>query len=191
MFKYVIPLILFLVLAGFLYAGLSLKPREVPSPFIGKSAPEFNLPQLMQPEKSISRDELLGKVYLLNVWASWCVTCKYEHPLLMELQRSGLIDVYGLNYKDKREDARLVLRSTGNPYVANAYDEDGRVGIDYGVTGTPETFLIDKNGTVVHKIIGSLTPDDLRNCILPLVEQLRKADSNNQVSREAVEACVS
>ncbi len=190
MVKYLIPLVLFVVLAGFLFAGLGLKPREVPSPFIGKAAPDFNLPQLMQPEKSISRDELLGKVYLLNVWASWCVTCKYEHPLLMELKNARLVEVYGLNYKDKREDARLVLRRTGDPYVVNAYDEEGRVGIDYGVTGTPETFLIDKNGTVVHKVIGALTPDILRNCILPLVEQLKMADRQNQISREAVEACV-
>ncbi len=190
MFKYIVPLILFLVLAAFLFAGLSLKPREVPSPFIGKPAPSFELPQLLNPEVSISRDQLLGKVYLLNVWASWCVTCKYEHPLLMELSKSGLVDVYGLNYKDTREAARLVLRRSGDPYIINAYDENGRVGIDYGVTGTPETFLIDKNGTVVHKIIGSLTPDNLRNCILPLVELLRKSDANNQVSREVVEACV-
>jgi len=190
MLKYLTPLVLFLVLAGFLYAGLGLKPSEVPSPFIGKPAPQFNLPQLMETEKQISRDELLGKVYLLNVWASWCVTCKYEHPLLMEVQKSGLVDIYGLNYKDKRADARFVLRRSGDPYVVNAYDEDGRVGIDYGVTGTPETFLIDKNGIVVHKVIGALTPDDLRDCILPLVEKLKVADANNQISREVVEACV-
>ncbi len=188
--KYIIPLVLFLVLAGFLYVGLSLKPREVPSPFIGKQAPQFELPKLLAPEENISRDQLLGKVYLLNVWASWCVTCKYEHPLLMELQRSGLVDIYGINYKDKRSDARLVLRQSGNPYIANAYDADGRVGIDYGVTGTPETFLIDKNGTVVHKVIGAMTAEHLRNCILPLVDKLKKADASNQVGREAVEACV-
>ena len=189
MVKYIVPLVLFLVLAGFLYAGLSLKPREVPSPFIGKAAPQFDLPLLLEPEKRVTRDELVGKVYLLNVWASWCVTCKYEHPLLMEVQRSGLLDIYGLNYKDKRQDARLVLRQSGNPYVLNAYDENGRTGIDYGVTGTPESFLIDKNGTVVHKVIGAMTADKLRDCILPLAEMLKKADANNQVNREAVEAC--
>ncbi|HHO69558.1 MAG TPA: DsbE family thiol:disulfide interchange protein, partial [Gammaproteobacteria bacterium] len=141
--RYLTPLLLFLALAGLLYKGLSLDPHRVPSPLIGKPAPAFSLPRLQQPDAVLSSDDLKGKVSLLNVWATWCVACRAEHPLLVQLARQG-VPIYGLNYKDKRPDAQRWLQRYGNPYLANAFDADGRVGIDWGVYGTPETFVIDK-----------------------------------------------
>ena len=190
MIKYIAPLIIFIVLSIFLWAGLSLKPAEVPSPFIGKPAPSFDLTQLHERDKHFTRDEMLGKVWLLNVWASWCVACREEHPLLVELSRAGIVEIYGLNYKDKVEDATRWLSQLGNPYVLTAVDRDGRAGIDYGVYGVPETFVIDKNGIIAHKVIGPVTPDNLRACVLPLVDLLKKAGSQLQVSRTEVKGCV-
>lgn len=170
--KFLIPLGLFLVLAGFLAAGLNLNPREVPSPLIGKPAPGFELTRLDAPDQKLRRDELLGKVWVLNVWASWCAPCREEHPLVMELARRKLAPVYGLNYKDTRPAGMAFLTQLGNPYEASLFDADGRVGIDYGVYGVPETFVVDKQGTVRFKHIGPLTPEVLEKKLTPLLKEL-------------------
>lgn len=173
--RYLIPLGIFIVLVGFLAVGLNLNPREVPSPLIDKPAPAFSVPQLHRADKTISRDDLKGKVWLLNVWASWCVSCRQEHPVLVDLAKSGAVPIYGLNYKDQREAGLKWLAEHGNPYVISAYDQDGRVGIDYGVYGVPETFLIDKNSVIRYKHIGPVTPDALKDIILPKVRELNAA----------------
>jgi cytochrome c biogenesis protein CcmG, thiol:disulfide interchange protein DsbE len=170
--KFLIPLGLFLVLAGFLAAGLNLNPREVPSPLIGKPAPGFELTRLDAPEQKLKRDDLLGKVWVLNVWASWCAPCREEHPLVMELARRKLAPVYGLNYKDTRPAGMAFLTQLGNPYEASLFDADGRVGIDYGVYGVPETFVVDKQGTIRFKHIGPLTPEVLEKKLTPLLKEL-------------------
>lgn len=173
--RYLIPLGLFVVLVGFLAVGLNLNPRELPSPLIDKPAPAFKVPQLHALDKSIARDDLKGKVWLLNVWASWCVSCRQEHPVLVELARSNAVPIYGLNYKDQREAGLAWLSQHGNPYVISAFDQDGRVGIDFGVYGVPETFLIDKNGIIRYKHTGPVTPDAVQNLILPKVKELNAA----------------
>jgi cytochrome c biogenesis protein CcmG/thiol:disulfide interchange protein DsbE len=170
--KFLIPLALFIVLTLFLAVGLKLDPREVPSPLIGKPAPAFKLTRLDDPAATISREDLLGKVWLLNVWASWCVACREEHPLLVEFSKRGLVPLYGLNYKDKRPDGQGWLTRFGNPYNASLFDDDGRVGIDFGVYGVPETFLIDKQGVIRLKHIGPLTPDVIRERIEPMLKKL-------------------
>lgn len=170
--RYLLPLVIFLVLAGFLAVGLNRDPHEVPSPLVNKPAPAFKLPRLDAPEQMMSTQDLRGQVWLLNVWASWCVACRQEHPLLVELAKTGTVKVYGLNYKDKREDALGLLRKSGNPYLTSLSDTEGLVGIDYGVYGVPETFVIDKQGVIRHKQIGPITPESLRDTLLPLVAQL-------------------
>lgn len=170
--RYLLPLAVFLVMAGFLAVGLNRDPREVPSPLVDKPAPAFNLPRLDAPEQMISTQDLRGQVWLLNVWASWCVACRQEHPLLVDLARAGTVKVYGLNYKDKREDALGMLRKTGDPYVKSVSDTEGLVGIDYGVYGVPETFVIDKQGVIRYKQIGPITPEALRDTLLPLIQKL-------------------
>ena len=170
--RYLLPLGIFVVIAVFLGVGLRLDPREVPSALINKPAPAFSLPQLHQPAQTFSHDEMKGKVWLLNVWASWCVACRDEHPVLVELARSGTIPIVGLNYKDYRADGLRWLKQFGDPYRLSVYDRDGRIGIDYGVYGVPETFLIDKNGIIRYKRIGVVTPEILRDKILPLVKEL-------------------
>ena len=163
---------IFLVLVVFLGIGLRLDPKEVPSPLIDKPAPAFALARLDKPEQKISRDDLLGKVWLLNVWASWCVACRQEHPLLVEFAKAKLLPIYGLNYKDKPDAGRKWLADFGNPYTASLSDLDGRVGIDFGVYGVPETFIIDRQGMVRFKHIGPVTPEVLRTQIEPLVRKL-------------------
>jgi cytochrome c biogenesis protein CcmG/thiol:disulfide interchange protein DsbE len=174
MTRFAIPLVLFILLVGFLAVGLRHDPHEVPSPFIGKPAPAFQLPQLRDPSKTFSAADMRGKVWLLNVWASWCVTCRDEHPLLLQYARSGALPIYGLNYKDQRADALSWLGELGDPYVLSVSDSDGRVGIDYGVYGAPETYLIDRNGVIRFKQIGPVTPDVWQDKILPLAQQLNK-----------------
>ena len=166
------PLAAFAVLAAFLAAGLTLKPREIPSPLVGKAAPGFSLPELHAADHVISPDHLKGRVWLLNVWASWCASCRVEHPHLLDLATSGAIPVYGLDYKDTRDAGMEWLRRYGNPYVASAYDADGRAGIDWGVYGVPETFLIDSAGVIRYKHIGPLTPEVIKGTILPLARKL-------------------
>lgn len=170
--RFLIPLAIFLVLVVFLGAGLSLDPKEVPSPLINKPAPAFALTLLDNPEKTIRREDMLGKVWMLNVWASWCVACREEHPLLVAFSHKKLLPVYGLNYKDERMAGLKWLSSFGNPYDASLFDHDGRVGIDYGVYGVPETFIIDREGVVRFKQIGPVTEEVLRTKIEPLVRKL-------------------
>ena len=173
MIKYLLPVILFFVLCGFLFIGLYKDPSEVPSPLIGKSVPEFSLPKLYDNSAQFSNKDFLGKVSVLNVWATWCFACKQEHPALLELAKRNLAPIYGLNYKDDAGKAKLYLRDFGNPFIANAFDEAGRVAIDWGVYGAPETFLIDKKGIIRYKHIGPLTLNDLDNKIQPLILQLK------------------
>jgi cytochrome c biogenesis protein CcmG, thiol:disulfide interchange protein DsbE len=173
MMRFIWPLVIFLVLAGFLYVGLHLNPREVPSPLINKPAPAFDLPQLQDPSKRFSAQQMKGQVWLLNVWSSWCVSCREEHPLLVEMSRKNMVPIYGLDYKDKPEDAEAWLARGGNPYILSVSDSDGRVGIDYGVYGVPETYLIDKQGVIRYKQIGPITPQALTDQILPMVAELR------------------
>ena len=174
MSRFVIPLILFLVLVGFLAVGLRHDPHEIPSPLIDKPAPAFRLAELRDPTRLFSAEEMKGKVWILNVWASWCFSCRDEHPFLLEYARSGAVPIYGLNSKDKREDALSWLGELGDPYVLSVSDLDGRVGIDYGVYGAPETYLIDRDGVIRFKQIGPVTPDVWQEKILPLVNKLNK-----------------
>ncbi|MBU1358060.1 MAG: DsbE family thiol:disulfide interchange protein [Gammaproteobacteria bacterium] len=166
------PLLLFGGLLVMLAAGLGLRPSEVPSPLIGKPAPSFRLPLIGTPEQTLSPQDLRGQVWLLNVWASWCVACRQEHEVVLAASQSGAVPIYGLNYKDRRGDASQWLARFGNPYVASLSDIDGRVGIDFGVYGVPETFLIDKQGIVRHKLTGPLTPEAWRDTLLPLIRKL-------------------
>lgn len=167
-----IPLVVFLGLVWFLAAGLWLDPKEVPSPLIGKPAPAFTLTRLDDAAQSIRREDMLGKVWMLNVWASWCVACREEHPVLVEFARKKLLPIYGLNYKDERAAGLKWIANFGNPYDASLFDQDGRVGIDFGVYGVPETFIIDREGVVRFKQIGPVTPEVLRDRIEPLVRKL-------------------
>lgn len=194
--KFLVPLALFLVLVGFLGYGLNLNPREVPSPLIGKPAPAFRVPQLQLADKTISPEDLKGKVWLLNVWASWCVSCRQEHPILVELAKRNPVPIVGLNYKEVRGDGGLetkgldaqgeltlarerarqwLVEHGGDPYFASAMDLDGRIGIDYGVYGVPETFVVDQGGVIRYKHIGPLTWEALRDVILPKISELQRA----------------
>ena len=177
MFKYLIPVVLFFVLVGFLFIGLYKDPSEVPSPLIGKPSPQFVLPRLANNQATITEKEFLGKVSLLNVWATWCYACREEHPVLNDLADRNIAVIYGLNYKDNSTAAKQYLKNYGNPYTANAFDESGRVGIEWGVYGAPETFLIDKKGIIRYKHIGPLTFEDVENVIIPLIHQLQNETS--------------
>lgn len=174
MLKYLIPLAIFLILVIFLAIGLGRDPNELPSVLINKAAPTFRLPQLKDPAKTFSAEDMRGKVWLLNVWASWCIGCREEHEWLLEYSKSGAVPIYGLNYKDKTDDALGWLNDLGDPYVLNAVDADGRVAIDYGVYGAPETYLIDQSGTIRFKQIGPVTRDVWSDKILPLVQELNR-----------------
>ena len=165
---------IFGALVAILGVGLTLNPREVPSPLVGKAAPEFTLPLLHEPDKKFSSREPLGQVWVFNVWASWCAGCREEHPLLVEFAKSGVAPLYGLNYKDRREDGLKWLKQYGDPYKASFYDLEGKVGIDYGVYGVPETYVIDKKGVIRYKRIGVVTPEIMAKKILPLVEELKR-----------------
>jgi cytochrome c biogenesis protein CcmG/thiol:disulfide interchange protein DsbE len=170
--KYLVPLAIFVVLGLLLAYGLNLDPRKIPSPLIGKSLPAFSLTTVADPARKVGRDDLLGRAYLLNVWASWCVACRQEHPLLNELARNKTVPIIGINYKDKREDALGWLGSLGNPYELSLADNDGRLGIDLGVYGVPETFVIDKQGVIRYKQIGPITPEVWEQKLGPLIKEL-------------------
>jgi cytochrome c biogenesis protein CcmG/thiol:disulfide interchange protein DsbE len=174
MSRFVIPLVLFVGLVVFLAIGLRHDPHEIPSPLIDKPAPAFQLSQLKDPSRTFSAEQMKGKVWLLNVWASWCFSCREEHPYLLQYAESGAVPIYGLNSKDKREDALGWLAELGDPYVLSVSDLDGRVGIDYGVYGAPETYVIDRGGVIRFKYIGPITPDVWQAKILPLVKDLNK-----------------
>ncbi|WP_082306024.1 DsbE family thiol:disulfide interchange protein [Achromobacter piechaudii] len=173
MMRFLLPLAVFMAMAVFLAMGLSRDPRAVPSAMIDKPAPPINLPVLLSPGERLDVEALRGKVWLLNVWASWCGPCKDELPVLREAAQRHAIPLYGLNYKDKPEDAAAWLARNGNPYVASASDMDGRVGIEYGVYGVPETFVIDGAGRIRHKQLGLITPEIFKARILPIIEALK------------------
>jgi cytochrome c biogenesis protein CcmG/thiol:disulfide interchange protein DsbE len=160
--RYLLPLLVFCVLVGFLAVGLKRDPHQLPSPLIDKAAPAFSLPTLASPEQKLSPQDLRGKVWLLNVWASWCVACRQEHALLVDMAKTGAVPIYGLNYKDKREDAQGWLTQFGNPYAVSLSDTEG----------VPETFVIDKAGVIRLKHIGPITPEALRDTLLPLLKKL-------------------
>ena len=162
----------FVALVVLLAVGLQLNPREVPSPLIGKPAPAFELPLLNAPDKRFSQKDMLGKVWILNVWASWCPPCLVEHPVITRIAQSGMAPVIGLNYKDLPEDALPWLKRNGDPYQLIAYDGDGRIGMDYGVYGVPETYVIDRRGVIRYKHIGPLTADAVQKKVEPLVKEL-------------------
>ena len=169
---FLIPLAAFFALAVVLAVGLKRDPREVPSPLIDKPAHKFALARVDDPARVVRLDDLRGKAFILNVWASWCVACREEHPVLLEFAKKRLVPIYGLNYKDTRPDASGWLARFGNPYDASLFDQDGRVGIDFGVYGVPETFVVDANGVIRMKHIGPLTPEVLANKIEPLLKKL-------------------
>lgn len=172
--KALIPLGIFIVLVVFLAIGLTRDPHEVPSPLIGKAAPAFSAPRLHEPGRTFSAKDMLGQVWLLNVWASWCVACRQEHPVLMEFAKTKTLPIVGLDYKDQAPDGLKWLARFGDPYDLSVTDKDGRIGIDYGVYGVPETFLIDKAGVIRYKQIGPVTEDALKEKILPLIRELQK-----------------
>lgn len=173
MMRYILPFVLFLVLSVFLYMGLGRDTREVPSPLIGKAAPAFTLPTLYDTGKYFSPKEMQGKVWLLNIWASWCDACKDEHPVLMEFARQHVVPIVGVDYKDKRDAGIDVMRKAGDPYNLVISDADGKVGFNYGVYGVPETYIIDKIGVIRYKLIGAVTPRNLRDTLIPLITELQ------------------
>lgn len=170
--KFLIPIGLFALLGVLLAVGLNLDPRKIPSPLVGKPLPAFTLPTLEDPKKTLSDADFRGRVVMINVWASWCVACKQEHPVLIDLARRKLVPIVGLNYKDPRPAALAVLKADGNPYDVSLMDADGRVGIDWGVYGVPETFVIDKQGIIRYKHIGPITPEVVEQELLPLIKEL-------------------
>lgn len=173
MLKFLIPLILFAVMAGFLAVGLNLNPRDIPSPLIGQPTPDFKLPVLGQPGRTLSKHDFIGDVWLLNVWASWCGSCRLEHPLFNALAQKNLVTLVGLNYKDEPEAAKQWLSQLGNPYQVSIMDLEGRTGIDYGVYGVPETFVIDKKGIVRYKHTGPVEGNDMEEILIPLIIKLK------------------
>ncbi len=171
---FLIPLLTFAILVFFLARGLSKDPSYVPSPLVGKPAPTFDLPQLHDAKAQFSPEDLKGRVWLLNVWASWCVSCRAEHPVLIDFARVNPdVPLIGLDYKDKRPDALAWLKQHGDPYVLSVFDADGRVGIDYGVYGVPETYVIDQAGVIRYKHVGPLTPEVVQKIIDPILKGLK------------------
>lgn len=174
MIRRLLPFFAFVALSALLYAGIRLSqerdPNAIPSPLIGKPAPEFALPALHQPDQLVRKSDLLGQPYLLNVFASWCPSCRVEHLVISELARSGRLKVIGFNYKDQREDALRWLQQFGDPYAQILVDADGRAGIDLGVYGAPESFLIGADGKVLHKHVGPVTAEVIEQELLPLLQ---------------------
>lgn len=175
MIKYLLPVGLFAVLVGFLYFGLGRDKQTLPSPLIGKSAPVFELTRLDDPSKTFSNSEFAGQPYVLNVWGTWCVGCRQEHDALMTIARRGEVPIIGLNWNDDREQALMWLRQLGDPYVVTAFDGEGRVAIDWGVYGAPETFLVGANGKVIKKYISPITVEVWEQEFVPLLAQAREA----------------
>lgn len=170
--RFVLPLGIFILVAGLLGFGLTLDPKKIPSPLIDKPAPDFTLAKLNAPDQRLSNKDLLGQVWVLNVWASWCVSCRAEHAIITDLANRNLVEIVGLDYKDQPEDARRWLKQFGNPYSASLMDIEGRVGIDWGVYGVPETFIIGKDGRIKYKHIGPVTKESLESEIVPALKEL-------------------
>ena len=168
-----LPLAVFALMAVFLGIGLTMNPRDIPSPLIGKPVPNFSLPPVKGRSLGLASSDLKGQVSLVNVFASWCVACREEHPVLLDLARKGVVPIHGLNYKDKPNDAQAWLDELGDPYTRTGADIDGRAAIDWGVYGVPETFVVDRNGIIAYKQIGPITPEALREKILPLIAKLQ------------------
>ncbi len=167
------PFLAFIALAAILYVSLGRDTRDVPSPLIGKPAPTFTLPLLNDGQKKFASTDMQGKVWLLNVWASWCGTCKEEHHMFMALSKQNILPIVGMDYKDKMEAGQATLAQSGDPYTLTIVDADGKVGFDFGVYGVPETYLIDKQGIIRHKLTGALTPENWQNTLLPLIKELQ------------------
>ncbi|HKJ70129.1 MAG TPA: DsbE family thiol:disulfide interchange protein, partial [Gammaproteobacteria bacterium] len=161
-----IPLAVFAAIVALLGVGLTMDPERVPSPLIGKPVPDFQLPTVGDPERTVGPADFKGRVFLLNVWASWCISCRHEHPVLVQAARNHDLTIVGLDYKDKRADALDWLEQRGDPYVVSAFDAKGKTGIDLGVYGVPETFVVDADGIIRHKFIGALSRDKLRQEVL-------------------------
>lgn len=174
MMKHLAPLLIFLALAVLLGLGLGQRSRDLPSPLIGRAAPEFVLPQLEDPLNSISHEQFRGQVTLVNIWASWCVSCRHEHELLLELARRDLVEIVGIDYKDERADGLAWLQRLGNPYDRVGFDESGEVGLEWGLYGVPESYLIDAEGIVRHKVVGPISEQILADTLLPMIEQLQR-----------------
>jgi cytochrome c biogenesis protein CcmG/thiol:disulfide interchange protein DsbE len=171
--RFSIPLIVFAIIVAFLFKGLGMDSREIPSPLIGKPVPKFSLPSVEQPDTLISEENLLGKVYLLNVWATWCVSCRAEHQTLVALARSNKIEIVGLNWRDERDKAKAWLRQLGDPYSLNIFDKKGRTAIDLGVYGAPETFLVDSKGIIHYKHTGPVTMAVFNETLQPIINELK------------------
>ncbi len=170
--RFVMPLVVFGLMVALLGYGLSLDPKKVPSPLIDKAAPQFSLVMLDAPQKQLSTADMMGQVWVLNVWASWCVSCREEHEIITRLANQNLVTVIGLNYKDDPSDAERWLNQFGNPYATSVIDRDGRVGIDWGVYGVPETFVIGADGAIKYKHIGPVTNESLEAEVLPVIREL-------------------
>jgi len=177
MARYLLPVIVFLLMVPIFVVGLNRDPSELPSPFLGKPAPEFSLPTLRDPARTVGSSDYSGELALVNVWATWCVGCRQEHGYLMELAGSGEIPIYGINWRDDRGDALAWLAQLGDPYVASGFDGDGRVGIDWGVYGAPETFLVGPDGTVLHKHLGPLDAETWQRDFRPRIEAAKEEGS--------------
>jgi len=169
-----IPLILFIALGVVLYRGLSLNPQALPSALVGQEMPEFTLTQLLKPGVTLTKKDLEGDIVLLNVWGTWCVYCKYEHPYLVDIAQSKRVKLYGLNYKDDRQDAKQWLVDYEDPYVLSIFDPLGKLGIELGVTAAPETFVIDKHGMIRMKHVGPIDARVWKDKFIPLIENLEK-----------------
>lgn len=174
--RYIIPLVLFAGVAAALAVGLTLKPGDLPSMMINQQVPEFELPPLLDRERGLATADLAGEVRLVNFFASWCLACRIEHPILNRVNAEGIVPVYGINYKDRPEDAKAWLDMLGDPYARSGADVPGRVGIEWGVYGLPETFIVDRRSRIVYRHIGAISPADLEGCILPIVERLRASE---------------
>jgi cytochrome c biogenesis protein CcmG/thiol:disulfide interchange protein DsbE len=170
MWRYIVPLAIFVVIGMFLYAGLGKNPNYVPSPLVGKPAPTFALATVADPASMVTSESLKGRMSLVNVWGTWCVECRHEHAFLLELARAGL-PIYGLNVRDDRAAAIEWLAKLGNPYVSSGFDPEGKAAVDWGVTGAPETFLVDGDGTILHKHISPLTMGIWQRDFLPLLRE--------------------
>jgi cytochrome c biogenesis protein CcmG/thiol:disulfide interchange protein DsbE len=170
MWRYVVPLAIFLTIGAFFYRGLYLNPNYVPSPLVGRPVPTFSLPNVEDPNAVVSSADLEGRVALVNVWGTWCIECRHEHPFLVELGRAG-VPIFGLNVKDDRAAAIEWLARLGDPYVSSGFDPEGKAAVDWGVTGAPETFLIGRDGMILHKHISPLTPRIWQRDFVPLLRE--------------------
>ncbi|MEK6248224.1 MAG: DsbE family thiol:disulfide interchange protein [Planctomycetales bacterium] len=174
MSRFLIPLVIFALLIAVFVVGLGRDPSQLPSPLLEKPAPQFDLPSLLDPEQRVTTQDFNGEVALVNVWATWCVGCRQEHNFLLQLAKADVLPIYGLNWRDNGPEARRWIQQLGDPYVATAYDQDGRVGIDWGVYGAPETFLIAADGTVLYKQLGPLSWGLWEENFVPLLEAQEK-----------------